>query len=151
MTNPVQCHRICVHPPPPKKKRKKNRLPRLTGVAAHLLAGSPPRPIQPRVRPPVSSSPESFHSLTPPIHVRLQVSARKVRPLPSLPPRRILVPSRTGQSSNRLQLESPRFDFSFLFCVRASRLTRPLIPCAAGPPLRYFHQVNRSASNFFSF
>ncbi|CAO2186331.1 unnamed protein product [Urochloa humidicola] len=24
--------------------------------------------------------------------------------------------------------------------ARASRLTRPLIPCAAGPPLRYFHQ-----------
>ncbi|KAF8733505.1 hypothetical protein HU200_014804 [Digitaria exilis] len=35
--------------------------------------------------------------------------------------------------------------------ARASRLTRPLIPCAAGPPLRYFHQGSVVQNKLTSF
>ncbi|CAO2175210.1 unnamed protein product [Urochloa humidicola] len=35
--------------------------------------------------------------------------------------------------------------------ARASRLTRPLIPCAAGPPLRYFHQGSVVQNKLASF
>jgi len=35
--------------------------------------------------------------------------------------------------------------------ARASRLTRPLIPCAAGPPLRYFHQGSVGQNKLASF
>ncbi|TVU04007.1 hypothetical protein EJB05_50423, partial [Eragrostis curvula] len=66
----------------------------------------PPRPVEPRVRPP------PLVQVTPPLH------------------------------------GSPPMLACRSFIARASRFTRPLIPCATGSPVRYFHQGSVGQNKF---
>jgi hypothetical protein len=108
---------------------------------------------------------KSFHGSRPPMFVCRSLLARCV-PIHSSPLRPTFLPaassySPANESSPRpvlllvlthppVRISSVNSSFSLFVSVRASRLTPPAIPCAASSPIRYLHQVNCLAPNFFS-